>query len=172
MADTAEHRIASEIEAARALKLSLGADADDEELLAGMVEGETSLFELAGRVVDAIMQDEELVAGIAARESILKDRKARIKRRITARKAKLEQAILIFGEKMELPEATIFLRNNADKMIVTAEEEIPSQFYKRGDPVLDMKGIKDALKALTEADEPIPGVMLQASPRSIQIRKS
>ncbi|MEH6743867.1 siphovirus Gp157 family protein [Hyphomonas sp.] len=172
MADGVDTKINREIEAARALKLALGADADDEELLAGMVEGETSLFEMASVVVDSIARDQELIDGIVSREGQLKERKERIRHRQNGRKAKLEQALMVFGQrKMELAEATLSLSARADKMVITDESQIPSQFWKRGDPVLDKAGLKAHLKALGPDDGDVPGVMLEPSPDTITIRR-
>jgi hypothetical protein len=172
MADTyAADRISREIEAAKALKASLGVDAEDAELLADMVEGETSLFELLTRVLDAIEREDELINGIAAREAQLKERKERIRYRQAGLKAKVEQAILIFGEKVELPEATLYLSKRGPKLLITDEAAIPSQFWKRGDPTLDKAGLLAHLKKLQPGDEPLPGCELEPSPDTLNIRK-
>lgn len=172
MSTYAEDRIAREIDAAKALRAALGADADDAELLAGMIEGETSLYELTAQVLDAIDRDQEMIDGIAAREAELKDRKERIRYRQAGRKAKIEQALLIFGErKMELPEATLSLSKRAPKLLITDESAIPSQFWKRGDPVLDKSGLTAHLKALTDADDAVPGCALEPSPDTLTIRR-
>lgn len=172
MADTyAGDRIAREIEAAKALKLALGADAEDADLLAGMIEGETSLYEMLDRVMDAIEREDELLNGIAAREAALKERKERIRYRQAGLKAKVEQAVLIFGQKIELPEATLSLSKRAAKLVITDESQIPSQFWKRGDPVLDKAGLTSHLKALGPEDAPVPGCELQPSPDTLTIRR-
>jgi len=172
MSDTTDTRIYREIEAAKALRLSLGADADDAELLEGMIEGETSLMEMIDAVLDLIERDKELIDGMASREQELKDRKERVRYRQSGRIAKIEQAMLIFGErKLERPDATIYMAKNPVKMVITDEELVPTQFWKRGDPQLDKTGLKEALKGLAETDEPIPGVVLEASPDTLRIRR-
>lgn len=172
MAETyASDRIAREIEAAKALKAALGADAEDADLLEGMIEGETSLFEMLALVLDAVEREEELLSGIAARENVLKERKERIRYRQAGLKAKIEQAILIFGEKVELPEATLSLSKRAPKLLITNESQIPSQFWKRGDPVLDKAGLTAHLKALQPGEGDVPGCELQPSPDTLTIRR-
>jgi hypothetical protein len=167
----ASDKLYREIEAAKALRLSLGVDADDAELLADMIEGETSLFEMVARVVNAIHQDQELLDGIADREHTLKERKERIRYRQAGMKAKIEQALLIFGErKMELPEATLSLTRRAPKLVITDESAVPSQFWKRGDPTLDKTGLLAHMKALSADDEGVPGVVLEPSPDTLTIR--
>jgi hypothetical protein len=166
-----EEKMAAEINAARALRESLGQDADDAELLADMIEGETSLIELVEATLELVRQDEELLSGIQARQKDLADRKERIDYRMKGRKAKIEQAILIFGEKIELPEETLSLRNNPDKLEVYDESEVPSQFYKVKDPVLDRASLTQALRALGPDDEEIPGARLVPQAQSMTVRK-
>ena len=111
MVDVAEQRIAREIEAAKILREALGADADDAVLLHDMVEGETSLMEMIDGVVELIRQDQETLDGIANRKQDLDLRKERIAFRQSKRKAKIEQALAIFGEKtLQRPEVTLTLR--------------------------------------------------------------
>lgn len=166
-----EDKIAREIEAAKALKIALGADAEDAELLRDMIEGETSLYEMIDGVVNLVREDDELLEGIAKREQDIKDRKERIRYRQAGRKAKIEQAMIILeARKLERPEATLSLSRRAAKLVITDESEVPTQFFKRQDPVLDKKGLAAALKALSETDEPIPGAVLEPSPDSLSIR--
>lgn len=168
----AADRISREIDAAKALRIALGADAEDADLLAGMIEGETSLYEMVGQVLDAIDREQELIDGITMREQELKDRKERIRYRQAGLKAKIEQALMIFGErKIELPEATLSLSKRAPKLQITDESAIPSQFWKRGDPVLDRSGLTAHLKALTDTDETVPGCALDPSPDTLTIRR-
>ena len=173
MADEyAPDKIAREIEAAKALKAALGADADDAELLQDMIEGETSLLEMISAVLELIQQDQELIDGIKKRADDMSARKERIEWRQSGRRAKIEQALLIFGErKLELPECTLSLRKNASKLRIYSEDEVPSQFWKRKDPTIDRKSLTAALRGLSENDEPIPGAMLEPSPDSLAIRR-
>ncbi len=167
MSEVAEDLISREIEAARTLKEALGADAEDAELLSDMIEGETGLFELVDGVVELINQDQEVLDGIANRQKDLSDRKERVAWRQSKRKAKLEQALAIFSEKsIQRPEVTLTLRSNPDKLVIHDEAEIPSQFYKRGEPKLDKVGLKRVLKE----GETVPGATLEPAPQSLQMR--
>lgn len=171
MADGIEN-IPREIQAAKALKTALGADAEDLELLHDMIEGETELLEMVDGVVDHIQQDQEIIDGIGLREHDLKERKTRIKSRQARLKAMVEQVFLILEEtKIERPEVTLGTRKNADKIIVTEEEKVPTQYWKTGEPTLDKKKLNAAVTALNEDDEPIPGVVIEPQPRSLTIRK-
>lgn len=162
-----EARIAAEIEAAKALRAVLAADAEDAELYADMIEGETSLFEMIDAVYANIQLDQELLDGIKARENDLAIRKARVEERIGWRKAKIEQAILIFGEKIERPEATFSLAQRQPKLIVSDDEsQIPTRFFKTS-VELDKAALLKAIKA----GEVVEGASLSNAPQTLTIRR-
>lgn len=158
--------MAAEILAAQALKASLGSDADDAELFADMIEGETSLAEMVDAVFANIQIDQELLDGIEARENDLAIRKARIKERIGWRKAKIEQAILIYGEKIERPEATFTLSQRQASVVITDEAHLPSAYWKMT-PEIDRK----ALRAALAEGKDIPGAVLNNAPQTLTIRR-
>lgn len=162
--------------------------ADDDDLAEDLIEGETDLKELAAKVLNQFNRDGELIAGIGERESALKIRKARLKARQARLKAMLGIALTITGRKsLELPEATISKRKGTRKLEVTEESEIPSQYFKKQDPVLDNAGLTAAIKALEAQHEaaveaarvtgkeppefePIPGCQLTTGLPSVSIR--
>jgi hypothetical protein len=161
-----EARIAAEIEAAKALRHALGTDADDEELYHIAIDGETSLNEMIDAILANIAIDQELLDGIAAREDDLAIRKNRLKERIGYRKAKIEQALLIYGEKIERPEATLSLSQRQASIVVTDEAEIPSDFWKMR-PELDRTALRRAL----EDGKPVAGACLNNAPQTLTIRR-
>lgn len=159
-------KISREAEAAAALRDMLGKDAEDAELLNDMIEGETSLFEMIDALLNYHFQDVELISGITERENALAVRKKRIQNRIEFRRAKLEQALAIYGEKIERPEATLSLVKRKASLIVTEESEIPSEYWKQQKPKLNEAALKAALKD----GKQIPGVTLNNSPETVTIR--
>lgn len=161
-----EARIAAEIEAAKSLRLALGDEAEDEELYHIAIDGETSLNEMIDAILANIAIDQELLDGIAARESDLHVRKSRLNERIQYRKAKIEQALLIYGEKIERPEATLSLTQRRAKAVVNEDADIPARFWKAV-PQLDKA---ELLKAL-EAGEQVPGAVLSNAPQTLTIRR-
>ncbi len=163
---TPEARIAAEIEAAKALRFALGADADDEELYHIAIDGQTSLNEMIDAIFANIQIDQELLDGIAAREGDLAVRKARINERIQYRKAKIEQALLIYGEKIERPEATFSLSQRQASIVVTEEADIPSDYWKMK-PDLDRKALRKAL----EDGVAVPGACLNNAPQTLTVRR-
>lgn len=166
-------RINAEIEAAKALKLALGEHAEDGDLLQDMIEGQTSLFEMIDAVVDQIGKEQELIDGIQKRQDELAARKERIRYRQAGFKAMIEQAMTIIEtKKLERPEATLSLSKRADKLVIYDEAEVPAQFFKRQDPVIDKKSLTAALKAIDDPRDAIPGARLEPSPQTLTIRRA
>lgn len=166
-------KINAEIEAAKAVRLALGAMAEDDELLRDMIEGQTSLFEMIDAVVDRIGQEQELIDGIQKRQEELAQRKDRIRYRQAGLKAMIEQAMQIMdAKKLERPEATLSLSKRAPKLVIYDEAEVPSQFFKRQDPVIDKKSLTAAIKAIDDPRDDIPGARLEASPQTLTIRRA
>lgn len=100
--------------------------ADDDQLRADTIEGETGLEEALRSFVRKIGETECLAkaAGDYAKE--LNERKARLERRSEAYRALIFDLMQTAGlRKMELPEATLSIRNVAPKVIITDEKALP-----------------------------------------------
>lgn len=160
----------------------------DEELLAGMIEGETSFAEIIDRILGRIRDAEVTIAGCTAVANDLAERERRAKEGQKRDRAMLEQAMTVAGlEKLVRPTATLSLSNRAPSVTVTEESDIPARFWKAGEPVLDkatltaaVKAREAAMKALPEdpdaraavlAEHPeIPGAVLTNGAPSLTIR--
>jgi hypothetical protein len=192
------------IEAAKSLRLELarmiaGTDiemtADDLQTLQDSFDGETTLDVEIRNAVLAIEEYEIFVDGIKAREKELKDRRARLEKRIEATRGLIEQAMTIAQwPKHEMDIGTVSLSKAAPRVEIDEESEIPSQFFRRADPTLDRAGLgkvlkerekaKDAIRklppdqwdaALKKLDAempPIPGCHLETGGTSLTIRRS
>lgn len=167
-ADYDEAKLAREIEASKVLKFALREELEDDlELLHNMLEGETSLFEMIEAVTDLIARDDEIIAGVSERMDKLSNRKARHQKRRDTRRAMIEQAMSIAeATKINLTEATLSLRKNADKLVIKDEAKIPSKFWRAPDPVIDKAALKKALK-----DGPVEGAALEPAPMSLAIKR-
>jgi len=155
--------------AARAL-LSTFADvlADDEQAQADLVEGETDLEDAIERAVLRIAEIEAMVDGLKA----MSDRIAQRRSRIEAQADSLRAAVLIALEatgqrKFEMDLATVSRRTVPPKAQIVTEAEIPSQFWKRADPKVDMRALLAALK-----EGPVPGAELSNGSETISIKWS
>lgn len=142
---------------------------DDEELRLSLAEGETSLIEAIAQATRQIDDDQIMLMGLKERADELRARKDRIEKRVDARRAAIEQAMLMVDlPKIELSFATLSLRKTPPHPIITDEAAIPAEFWKRGDPQLDRKALKDAL----QGDAAVPGAYLSSGGVALQIRKT
>lgn len=139
---------------------------DDEQAAADAIEGETNLDLAMSAALERVSELETMIAAIKAREASLKERRDRLDRQAslirTAMGAALEQSGL---KRMELPEATLSLRPLPQKALVFDEASVPSQFWKRADPKLDLRLLATALK-----EGPVPGATLSNGGQTVQIR--
>lgn len=130
---------------------------EDEQLLLDTVEGETGFFEACDLIMEKIADDQAMVAAIRDQESNLKARRERFAQRVEIRKALIEQAFIEADlPKVERPLGTLYLSNRARKVIVETESDIPAQYWKAADPVLDQKQLLADLKARADALAKIP----------------
>lgn len=163
--------IQKEAIAAKSLVESFRAQAgDDDELLADMVEGETELFEAIDRLLQRMLDTRVMVTGIERAEEQLFERRRRFEKRVEADKALIEQALMVadINTKVERPLATFFLSKRQPKVEISTEADIPAEFWKAADPVLDKKALLDALKA----DQVVPGACLSNAAPTLTVRFS
>lgn len=187
--------LSKQMEAARILREQI-ADiaAGDVDFIRDTIEGETKLHEQIAALVASIAEDEALADGVKALVDNLGARKRRFEGRAELKRTLVASAMEI-GElkKIETPAGTVSLKPVPPKLVPTEEAEIPSQFWKAGDPTLDRKALGDALKAraaalsdaqkIEDAEEravaiaaaeaahpPIPGATLSNGSTTISIR--
>lgn len=139
---------------------------EDAEALAGALEGETDLHEVAERILDAELESVVISNAIRARSADLNERRGRFDRRVDALRALLKSLMDAAGiDKLMLPEATISVRKGTDSAFITDEEAVPSQLCKVT-RTPDRAAIKERLKA----GEEIPGAMLLRGEPTLSIR--
>jgi hypothetical protein len=158
-----------EAQAVAALKESLGAllNEGDPELLIDTIEGETSLLEAIDRLVLTVAESDGLANGARLAEAEIEHRAERFRKRAESARAMIEQALMIAEiDKLERPGATLSLVRRAPKLELTEESEIPSEFWKTGDPKLDKKALAAALKE----GRAVPGAVLSNCAPSLTIR--
>lgn len=147
-----------EAAAVKALLESIAAvDAEDDQLVLDMIEGETRFLDL----IDALLlrRAESLghVEGLDGAIATLEARKARFKARAESAKALIEQALTMAElPKLERPAATLTMSARAPSLIVTEESAVPARFWRSPDPVLDKKALTAALRERRKAIESLP----------------
>jgi hypothetical protein len=148
------------------LRTMLGDDDIHDQLLLDSLEGQTDLFEMAGRLLDWIENDEGTKAALVSQIQDRNDRKSRAEKRIDAYRETLRGLMEAAGiDKLPLPEATVTLRKVAPKPVVTDPEALPDALCK-----ITRKPDMAAIKAAV-IDQPLPGVALDNGGVSLTIRR-
>lgn len=173
MTEETQYKLDREIRATMELKKSLeDAFANDPELMADMIEGETDLEGAIISVMESVDEDQLLVDGLAVRIPELTARKTRIEKRIETKKVAMLQAFVIAerATAIEAPLFTLNTRKVPPKVIITDEPKVPSKYWKPKDPTLDKVKLKAALNDLPKG-ETIEGAMLDNGGVTLQIRR-
>lgn len=175
-APVAPRDLEKEIGAAKVLKSHLneliGEENIDAATLTDAIGGETNLFEVIDAVVGQIGEDEAAAAALSLYMTKLAARKSRLDKRVELLRSALMNAVDTTGQasvtsqletvaetiarramakltsgKIDATVATITIKDTPAKLVVTEEAEIPSIYWKTGDPTLDNRALTDALKA-------------------------
>jgi hypothetical protein len=136
---------------------------DDEACFADMIEGETDVHTIIGKLHDRLAADAELVNGITARQTDLAERKARLVTRSVVNKAaigKFLRAALL--KSIELPEATYSVRDGRPKLEVVDKDAVPEPFLKHT-PTPDKTAINEAF---ADADD-LPNWLVREPARDV-----
>lgn len=162
-----QHDLMKQVRAAEVLRAGLAKITDDAETIRDTIEGETTLHEKVRAVLLSIDDDLAMLEGLRARLSELSSRKARFEDRVEAKRALVEQALLV-GEiqSIETDLATVSLRTVAPRPVAVNEADIPSEFWIPQPPKLDLKKLATALK-----DGPVVGAELSNGGVCLSIRR-
>ena len=140
--------------------------ADDEELRRDMLDGETSITRVLLHAYDVLTSAKIVQAGI---DTVLVDLKAR-KDRFARREDAMRSLMLGILEaahlpKLELPVATLSVRDGTTSVAITDLEALPQGYFKT-----IRQADKTAIKASLEQGEAIPGAELVTGERSLTVR--
>lgn len=104
---------------------------DDEALFADMLEAETDLYRIIGKLHQQIASDQELIAGITERQADLAERKRRLSDRVVATKAGIGQFLRAAKlAKLELPEATYSVRDGKPSLRIVDPAAVPEEYSR------------------------------------------
>jgi hypothetical protein len=139
---------------------------EDEILRADMIEGETQAIEFLAEIVRRIEDAEAMQEGIAARVREMNERKARFERRIEGLRAMAFKVMNTADlKKVELPTATLSIRNGASQVVIHDSTTLPADCLRiKAEP--DKVAIKEKLKAGGN----VPGAYLSNSEPTLSIR--
>lgn len=140
--------------------------ADDEDLRASMIEGSTEAFDILARCIEHEANAKAMSTALASRMDDLKLRVNRFEKRREAMRDLIFRIMTAANlRKAELAEATISIRPGAPKVVVTAEAELPDDYFRTTRSV-DKAAIRDAIKA----GKFVPGAELSNGEDTLSIR--
>jgi len=142
---------------------------EDPDLFRDMVEGEVDLEGFASYCVDQILADEAYAEAVSKMISDLQARKKRFENRQERIRTLLAMTLdAAAAKKVSLPQATVSMSQRQPGLVITDEAEIPAQWWVRGDPKLDKRGLAAFLKA--KDTNKVPGATLDNGSITVTIR--
>lgn len=140
--------------------------AEDAELLADTIAGETEFEPVIERVTDEFLDAVAMKEAIASRMSALRERGDRYDRKADAMKGlalgMMEAANV---PKVSLPAATLSIRKGGTSVVIDDAAELPQGFVRYEPTPLNAE-----IKAALQAGDAIPGARLQTGADSLAIR--
>lgn len=140
--------------------------ADDEQLRADVLEGETSLDEVLERLWQIECDSNGMIAAISERQKDLQARKKRFERRIEVTRSLM---LLVLNRadlsKRELTEFTVFKRSGTASVHIDDADAVPRQLCK-----VTYSPDKTAIKKQLDDGELVPGAILVTGPENVTVR--
>ena len=132
--------------------------ADDPDFLGDLLEGETSIIELVGKLDASIVDDEVLAEGAKVAAERLTARRRAAENRIELKRRLLVHALDQVGLKtLRTPTSTLTVTEAPIKAVAISPEDILSRYWKPQPPKLDQDALTKAIrareKAIREADD-------------------
>lgn len=150
-------------EIARAVEILAPFCDGDEQLWLDMLEGETDLFRIIGRIHEQIARDNEILTGIKEREANLKERKNRISSRVDASKGLIGKFLRAANlTKFEMPEVTYSVRDGKPALVVVNDDAVPAEFC-----TLVRKPVKASINVAFENETALPNWLVREPARDV-----
>ena len=139
----------------------------DDETLSDTLEGLTDLREVLSEFIRSALIDEAMLKGLKGRLTEMRERQDRLQTRARLKRALALSAMEICKiEKIAESDFTASLRQGSPVVAVTAEDEVPHQYWRLPPPVLDRQEILAQLKTGAE----IAGVTLVQGATQLTVR--
>ncbi len=140
--------------------------AEDEELRADMLEGETDLHSVLTRLVNIERDADSMAKAIAERQRDLSARKARSEKRKDAMRALMLRVMKAAGAtKAQLPEATVSVSKGRDSVDIIDDKKLPRWAYETV-----RKPDKKAIMERLAANKNVPGAALVTGDDMVSVR--
>lgn len=140
--------------------------AEDEELRADTIEGETDAYRVLSKIVAIERDANSMIAAITERAKELSSRKERYTRRKDAMRSLLLRLLKAADlNKVSLPEATVSIGKGRAGVEIVDEALLPDNVVK-----LKREPDKTAIKAELDAGNEVPGAVLRIGGETLTVR--
>ncbi|TWH01792.1 viral Gp157 protein [Ochrobactrum sp. J50] len=140
--------------------------AEDEDLRADMIEGETDAYRVLGRIVAIERDANSMVLAIGERAKELAARKERYARRKDAMRALLLRLLKAANlNKVSLPEATVSVSKGRAGVEIVDESAVPARFLK-----VVKSPDKTLIKEALDAGKTVKGAVLREGQPTLTVR--
>ena len=140
--------------------------AEDADLLADTIEGETDFARIMEKLADAYMDAVSFKGAIADRLSGLKERQDRVSTKADVLKSLMQAALEESQQRsITLPEATISIRAGGQTVDIINAAELPQGFT-----ATEVRPLKAEIRTALLAGELVPGAALVRSPDTLTVR--
>lgn len=152
--------------AIRNLKAAFPELAEDDDLFADVLEGETTLHETLGKLVDMAREQKAMQTAVDEMIIALNARGDLWQKRETATRALILKLMNIAAQrKVVLPQATIAIANGRKGVVITDEEALPPEAF-----VMRRFVSRTQIKDLLEAGKEVPGAALTNGAETLVLR--
>jgi hypothetical protein len=139
----------------------------DEDVLRDTLAGLSSLPEMLACALRSYLDDISLIAALGIRINDMQERISRFEKRAEKKQA----VITAVTEPADLknlaePDFTVSFHTAVPSVIITAEHEIPPDFWRPQPPQLDLHGLAAALRR----GDRVPGAALSTGEATISVR--
>lgn len=139
---------------------------EDATLLADMVEGETDLHLVLGKLVSERREAETLASAIKDRENDLSERRKRFERKADGvKKIMLQLMEVAHQDKVTLPEATLSITKARSSVEIVNVDDLPQGYFRT-----ERKALSSEIKTALEAGEKVPGAELKLGVAGLTVR--
>lgn len=140
--------------------------AEDDQLRADMLEGETNLHAVFERLLGVEREANSLIGAVKERIDDLQARKARAERRKDAMRGLMLKLLQASGlPRASLTEATISISKGRDSVEITDEAALPKKFLK-----VVSSPDKTLIKVALDAGKKVKGAALKAGEPTLSVR--
>jgi hypothetical protein len=149
-----------------ALKVAYPELCEDEQFLADVIEGETDVYEVLSILVRQANESKAQAGGLGEYAKDIGERKARIERRVEAKRALIMSIMDAAGiSKATLPEATLSVRAGSQKAVVDDAAVLPDDLVR-----IERKPDMAAIKSAIDAGREVPGIHISNGEPSLTVR--